>query len=335
MSPVVALARVLLAATFIVSALAKLITPAGTRRAVTELRVPARMAAPLSWSIPLVEGVLAGALLTQRTGRWAAASAALFLTVVSVPVARALRRGEHPGCNCFGMLSRSRASSHTLARNAALGAIAVLGAARNVNVAGAIVSSGLTRDLDYSLVAVAALEAWAIWQLVLQNRRLVLAALRLEGEEGLVPTRRQPSPLPFGTRAPGFDLPSPTGGTRSLQDLLALGRQGAALVFADPGCAGCQPVIEHIAALSSPGPIAIAVLARRGAPELSMLLAPGGATSTVLECDADSAAAYGVTMVPAAIFVDSYGRIGAPMAVGTDDVLGLLGAPRAVKIAGR
>ena len=127
MSSVVALARVLLAATFIVSGLAKLITPAGTRRALTELRVPARMAAPLSWSIPLVEGVLAGALLTQRTGRWAAASAALFLTVVSVPVARALRRGEHPGCNCFGTLSRSRASSHSLARNAALAAIAVLG----------------------------------------------------------------------------------------------------------------------------------------------------------------------------------------------------------------
>ena len=66
-----------------------------------------------------------------------------------------------------------------------------------------------------------------------------------------------------------------------------------------------------------------------------MLLAREGATSTVLECDADLAAAYGVTMVPAAIFVDSYGRTGTPMAVGADDVLGLLGAPRAVQIAAR
>ena len=64
---VVVLAHLLLAATFIVSGLAKLVTPAGTRRAITELRAPVWMAAPLSWGLPLVELVLAGALLTPRT----------------------------------------------------------------------------------------------------------------------------------------------------------------------------------------------------------------------------------------------------------------------------
>jgi hypothetical protein len=332
---VVVLTHLLLAATFIVSGLAKLITPAGTRRAIAELRAPVWLVAPLSWGLPLVELILAGALLTERTGRWAAVAAALFLTGVSVPVARALRRGERPRCNCFGTLSRSGASSHTLARNGALVLVAVLGAARNVNVAGTIATTGSTRDLDYSLVAVAALEAWAIWQLVLQNRRLVLSASRPEGEERPVPARRRPSPLPAGAPAPGFDLPCPEGGRRSLQHLLALGPEGAVLVFVAPGCPGCQTVIDHIATLPGPGPLAIAVLARRGASELSMLLGRDGATSTVLECDAGVAAAYGVTMVPAAIMVDTGGRSGAPMAVGADDVVGMLGGRRAVQMAGR
>ena len=200
--------------------------------------------------------------------------------------------------------------------------MAALGTARNVNLAGAIAATGPTRGLEYSLVAVAGLEAWAIWQLVLQNRRLVLSGSRLEA--GPAPARRQPPPLAAGAPAPGFDLPCPEGGKWSLQDLLALGPQGAVLVFVAPGCAGCQPVIEHIAALPGPGPVAIAVLARRGASELSMLLRREGATSTVLECDAGMAAGYGVTMVPAAIFIDGDGRTGAPMAVGADDVLGLL-----------
>jgi hypothetical protein len=334
MTFVVVLARLFVAATFIVSGVAKLITPAGTRQAVAELKAPAWMAAPVSWGLPVVELVLAGALLTGWTGRWAAASAAIFLAVVSVPVARAMLRGESPNCNCFGKLSRSGVSSRTLARNSALVLVAALGAAGSVNVADAVRSNGPTLNLAYFLAAVSALEAWVIWHLVLQNRRLVLSASRPEGEEGPGPTRRQPSPLPAGAPAPEFDLPCPEGGRRSLQDLLALGPEGAVLVFVAPGCAGCQPVIEHIATLSGPGPVAIAVLARRGAAELSVLLGRDGATATVLECDAGVAAAYGVTVVPAAILVGTDGRTGVPMAVGPDDVVSLLGAPRAVQMAG-
>jgi hypothetical protein len=334
MTVVVVLARLLVATTLLVSGLAKLVTPAGTRQAVAELRVPEWMAAPISWGLPAVELVLAGGLFTGWTGRWAAASAAIFLTGVSVPVARAMRRGESPGCNCFGKLSRSGVSSHTLARNGALVLVAALGAAGNVNVADAVASNGPTLDLAYFLVAVVAVEAWVIWHLVRQNRRLVLSAPRVEGEEGAVPPRRRPSPLPAGALAPDFDLPCPEGGRRSLQDLLDRGPEGAVLVFVAPGCAGCQPVIEHIATLSGPGPVAIAVLARRGASELSLLLGQDGATSTVLECDAGVAAAYGVTVVPAAIIVDTDGRTAAPMAVGPDDVVGLLGARGAVQMAG-
>jgi hypothetical protein len=334
MTFVVVLARLLVAATFIVSGLAKLSTPAGTKRAVAELRAPVWMAAPMSWGLPAVELVLAGALLTGWTGRWAAAAAAIFFIVVSVPVARAIRRGESPRCNCFGKLSGSGMSSHTLARNSSLALMAALGAAGNVNVAGAVAASAPTLRLDCFLVAVAALEACVIWHLILQNRRLVLSASRLEAEEGPPPARRRPSPLPAGAPAPRFDLPCPVGGRRSLQDLLALGPEGAVLVFVAPGCAGCQPVIEHIATLSGPRPVAIAVLAHRGASELSLWLGRDGATSTVLECDAGVAAAYGVTVVPAAIIVDTYGRIGEPMAVGADDVVSLLGARRAVQMAG-
>ena len=73
---VVVVAHLLLTATFIVSGLAKLVTPAGTRRAIAELRVPVWMVAPVSWGLPLVELTLAGTLLTQRTGRWASAASA-------------------------------------------------------------------------------------------------------------------------------------------------------------------------------------------------------------------------------------------------------------------
>jgi len=113
-------ARVLLAAVFFLAAVAKLADRKGARRAALEFGVPAAVATPFAFLLPLAELAVAGALLPGASARWGALGALALLLVFVAAIALNLARGRKPDCRCFGQLSSSPVGWTTLVRNGVL-----------------------------------------------------------------------------------------------------------------------------------------------------------------------------------------------------------------------
>ena len=118
--------RLLLAAVFAVAGIAKLRDLEGSRGAMKDFGVPAKLAGPAGVLLPLAEIAVAIALVPTVTARWAAVVALLLLLAFIWGIANALRRGESPDCHCFGQLHSAPAGPSTLARNAALALLAAV-----------------------------------------------------------------------------------------------------------------------------------------------------------------------------------------------------------------
>ena len=118
-------ARLALAAVFALAAGAKVLDPAGTRRALGEFGVRAGAARVLAWVVPAVEGLAAAGLLINPTASVAAGLAAALMLAFSVAIGRILRGGRRPDCNCFGQLQSTPIGWRVLARNALVGLAAI------------------------------------------------------------------------------------------------------------------------------------------------------------------------------------------------------------------
>ena len=105
MSVVALLARLILAGVFAVSGVAKLADRAGSRQAVRDFGVPGWLASPLAFVLPIIELIIAVALLPASWAGWAGAAAAVLLGIFSIAIAVNLIRGRNPDCHCFGQLS--------------------------------------------------------------------------------------------------------------------------------------------------------------------------------------------------------------------------------------
>ena len=125
-------ARLVLAATIGVAGLAKLRNRAGTREALQDFGVPAGLAGPGAVLLPIVELLVAAALLLPATVAAGAVSAVLFLARFSLAVAVNLVRGRAPRCRCFGDLGSAPTSWRTVWRNVALMALGILSWARSL-----------------------------------------------------------------------------------------------------------------------------------------------------------------------------------------------------------
>src|SRR5215831_1017894 len=117
-------ARLLLAAVFLVAGIAKLADLAGSRQALRDFGVPARLAMPFGLLLPLAELAVAVALLLPATAWWGALGALALLLLFVVGIAFNLARGRHPECHCFGQLHSAPAGWPTLIRNLVLAAVA-------------------------------------------------------------------------------------------------------------------------------------------------------------------------------------------------------------------
>src|ERR687893_1203985 len=104
MDTVVLLARLLLAAVFVVAGIAKLADREGSRQAVADFCVPAVLASPLGILLPLAELAVAIALIPTATALWGAIGALALLLLFVVGIGANLARGHRPDCRCFGQL---------------------------------------------------------------------------------------------------------------------------------------------------------------------------------------------------------------------------------------
>src|SRR5580692_10177777 len=117
MNDALVVARLFLAAVFVVAGVAKLADRPGTRQALADFNVPPRLAEPLLLFLPTAELAAATALVFPTTARWGAAGSLALLALFVVGLTRVLRRGEAPDCHCFGQLHSKPASWMTVARN--------------------------------------------------------------------------------------------------------------------------------------------------------------------------------------------------------------------------
>jgi uncharacterized membrane protein YphA (DoxX/SURF4 family) len=157
------IARLVLAAVFVVAGIAKLADRERSRRTLRDFRMPEPLVPALAILIPVAELTTGGLLIGSATARWGAAAALALLAAFTTAIAAALRNGRQPDCGCFGRVRSAPAGPGTLARNAALAACAVLvltGPPTSVTGWMAVLGAGVLAHVAFS------------WQLLRQNGRL-------------------------------------------------------------------------------------------------------------------------------------------------------------------
>src|SRR5215204_5851556 len=113
-------ARLALAAIFVIAAVGKLLDLPGSRRSLVEFGVPPRAASVGGTLLPVAELAVATALVVQPWAQWGGVAALVLMLAFVGGISNALARGEQPDCNCFGALHSAPAGRRTLARNSAL-----------------------------------------------------------------------------------------------------------------------------------------------------------------------------------------------------------------------
>src|SRR2546427_7757719 len=104
MGIVLLLARLVLTSVFVVAGLTKLADLAGSRQAVRDFGVPARLTTPLGLLLPLAELAVAIALLLPATAWWGALGALALLLLFVGGIGYNLPRGRLPGGHCLAHL---------------------------------------------------------------------------------------------------------------------------------------------------------------------------------------------------------------------------------------
>jgi peroxiredoxin/uncharacterized membrane protein YphA (DoxX/SURF4 family) len=342
------IARLLVAAVFLLAGAAKLADRAGSRRAVIDFGVPVVLASPLGLLLPLAELAVAAALVSKATAWWGALGALALLGAFVAAIAMNLSRGRKPDCRCFGQLHSSPAGWQTLTRNVALAGVAGFVVAGGHADAG-LSASGVLADLTIAqasalasglvLLALLVLAGRLLVNLLRQNGRLLLRIDALEkrldsagiaavaGEEG-----EHGAGLPVGSVAPGFNLPGLYGEVLTLDALRAAGRP-VALIFADPGCGPCNALIPEIGLWQRTyaADLTIALLSRGDLHVNRAKYAEHGLTNVLLQRDRETATAYEENGTPSAVLVRPDGTIGSPLANGAVAIQALIdravGAP--------
>jgi uncharacterized membrane protein YphA (DoxX/SURF4 family) len=111
------IARLLIAATFSVAGISKLLDLKGTRKGIQDFGVPSLAAGQLAIFLPLLELAVAGLLVPLSTVlRGSLGSVALLLVFIAAILVN-LAQGRKPTCNCFGQIHSERVGWPTVMRN--------------------------------------------------------------------------------------------------------------------------------------------------------------------------------------------------------------------------
>jgi peroxiredoxin/uncharacterized membrane protein YphA (DoxX/SURF4 family) len=301
--------RLLLAVVFAVAGTAKLADLRGAAQAAQGFGAPRRAAGPVALLVALAELAIAAALVPAVSARPAAAAAAALVALFTVAIAVSLLRGRTPDCHCFGQLHSAPAGPATLARNTALGALAVLVASQPADH---------PTPLEFAAAGVAiVVAAQALLSFTLLRR--YGRALERIGELGAAADR--PAPLAVGAEAPRFELADAHGRPVALDGLLAR-RLPVLLVFTDPQCGPCRALLPRLGEWQREraGQLTVAAVSR-GDRDLNLELADEHGIETLLvQEDGEVAAAYRALATPSAIVVGADGLIAHPLVGGASAI---------------
>ena len=334
------LLRLLLGLVFGVAGVAKLRDLAGTRQGVKDFGVPAPLAAPVGVLLPITELIVALALIPRGTAWWGALGALVLLAAFITAIVVNLARGKKPDCRCFGQVHSTPVGWVTLVRNGVLAAVAALimwqgrddPGPELVSWLGARERAELAALLGgIILVALLAVGATLLLNLLRQNGRLLLRIEALEGRLGTgdLPTEAQSTTpetgLPVGSPAPTFSLQGLYGETLTLDFLRAAG-QPTILFFMHPGCGPCEALVPEVAAWQRDhaSGLTTAIISSGSADDNRAKFGVQGLTQIVLEQNLEVSNAYEASGTPSAVLIDADGTIGSPVAAGAEQIRSLV-----------
>jgi thiol-disulfide isomerase/thioredoxin len=324
------IARLILASVFFVAGAAKLLDLAGSRAAITAFGLPKILATPLGIALPILELLVAIALIPATTAR-IGAGAALFLLIVFIAgIASVMLKGSEAECHCFGQLHSSRVGWATLVRNVALAFLTmfVIFASGEtppgyIERIASISTTGLAAlAAGFIGLAVLSVVAWFMVNLLRQHGRLLLRLDTLEAQlaaQGIVayPARMgPPDGLIPGTTAPTFSLSGLDGGSDSLDGLLSAGLP-LLLVFSHPGCTPCQTMLPALHAWQTAHVSALTIaLISEGSDEDNRSASEHGIEHILIQRERETAHAYEAYATPSAVVVTRDGMIGSHVVQG-------------------
>jgi peroxiredoxin/uncharacterized membrane protein YphA (DoxX/SURF4 family) len=349
MEIVLLMARLFLASILVIAGVAKATDQTGARKALIGFGVSEKVAAPLGLCLPVVEIVVALALIPLDTA-WVAAIGALALMLIfTMAIGISLLRGRTPECNCFGQLHSKPVSWSMFSRNLILAAVAALIVARGKGGPGlsafnwlAELKTGEMMNLLVSSVAAGLLVTGVVYlRRVLGQQTRILD--RIDAVEKLVeeyappPVEREeathpPEGLPVGAPAPDFSLASVGGGQVSLRDLLGFGKP-VLLLFVSPNCAPCTTILQDVKAWDRDysDRLTIALLSKGSLRDNERRVAKYGARHLLLVGESEVTESYEGRWTPASVLISSQGRIASLNAYGDDAIRALIaGAVSAV-----
>src|SRR6266702_3579143 len=335
MDLVLLLARLLLAVVFILAGLAKLADRAGSRKALLDFGVPAKLVAPFAVLLPLAELAVAVALIPTVSAWWGAIGALALLLLFVAVIGYNLAHGRTPDCHCFGQLHRTPAGWPTLMRNLLLAAFAGFIVGFGYANAGASITDWLSTlaiaqrievGVAALVVALLVVETWIVLRVLHQYGEVLLRLDELEtrlagsGPKAIAEVPPPPANgLPIGTVAPAFSLPGLYGETITL-DYLRARNKPLLLIFSDPACGPCNAFLPEIARWQRDytDKLTLALISR-GTPEANRDKASGHAlTHVLLQQDREVAEAYRAQGTPCAVLIHPDGTINSPLTCGAE-----------------
>jgi uncharacterized membrane protein YphA (DoxX/SURF4 family)/peroxiredoxin len=324
--------RLLLAAVFALSGVAKLADQAGSRQALIAFGLPRSLATPLGRLLPLAELAVAVALAPAVTAWWGALGALALLLAFVVGIGANLAQGRKPDCRCFGQLHSTPVGWKTLARNGLLMAVAafiVLKGAENagpstVGWVGDLTATQLFGLLGLVIVALLGIQGWFIFHLLRQNGRVLMRLQALEAASGVISSGNGSQPgtgLPVGSVGPAFCLPDLRGEQLTLDNLRAAGKP-VVLIFTSPGCDSCVELLPKIAGWQEvySEKLTISLISDQSIEKNRAKFAEHGVHHVLVQEDWEVADSYGADATPSAVLITPTGAVGSPLAEGPEAI---------------
>lgn len=344
MEMVLLMARLILAIVFSIAGAGKLADHEGSRKAMREFGVPEALTTPFAWLLPVVEIMVAIALLPLSTAWFGGIGALALLAAFLVGIGVNLAKGNAPDCHCFGQLHSEPVSWSVFARNAVLAVIAAFIVVQGKDNPGLSavdwmndLRAGEAISLCLSAVAAALLiPTFAMLRKALKHQTTLLETVTamkkvidedyaepapVEREDAVPPVEG----LPVGAIAPSFSLPSLAGGQISLEELLGLGKS-VLLLFISPTCSPCKTLLPHVRVWQRDYSdyLTVVLMSKGTEKEVQAKIGKYEARYVLLQGDSPMANEYQSKWTPSAVLISRQGRIVSQMTSGDEAIRALI-----------
>ena len=314
--------RFILAAVFVVAAVAKLRDRDGTAEALRGFGVPDQVVPQAVLLLPAAEALGALLLLLPATyvvgAVWTLGLLLAFTTAIVVNLAR----GNRPACRCFGEMSAKPIGPQTVARNVGLSLLAVLVVAAAPSTL--TESEAWFRSLGPELAKLSI--GFAVLAAALAVQTWLLLRLRQRHEDVMsrlhaLETSGQPIGLEPGTEAPPFQLATVEGKHLGLTDLVERGKP-VVLTFTDPHCGPCQMLVPQLAMWqkSLANVFTVGIVSRGKMEDNLHHATEHGLTEVMVQKRDEIAQTYLVEGTPSAVRISAEGEVEGYIARGVEEI---------------